>query len=158
MTVAGGQIVNRFDDTIRARTGTHQITGFINASRNHHRIMFGTDILKADINAHCAIGHNLNAAILQLLYALYHHIFFQLEARNTISEQSACAVVTIIDRDLHTGTAQHIGGSKTTRACANNSNRLTALSGRFDRLNPPFSPSGVCDVFLNGADGHRLMA
>ena len=158
LTVAGCQIINRFGDTIRAHARASQITGFINASGNHHRIMFGAEILKADVNTHCAICHNLNAAILQLLDTLHHNIFFQFKARNAIGEQAACAVVTIIDRDLQARPAQHISSGKATRACTNYANRLTALRGRFYRLDPPFGPSSICDVFFNRANGHCLMA
>ena len=105
MAVAGGQIVNGFHNSICSRARPCQISGLINTRGDNHRIMFATDLLKADVNADIAVGDDFDAALLKLGHALHNHIFFELKSRYTIGQKPSRTVIAIIYCDLHTSAA-----------------------------------------------------
>ena len=71
--------------------------------------MLSTDSIKGQIFADVTVHDELNASVFQLRDATHHDVFFQLEARNTVGEQTASAVVTIINGDLNALATKHIG-------------------------------------------------
>ena len=70
--------------------------------------MLRAQVLKRDIFADIAIQLKRHPAINQLLIAAHNNVFFQLEAGNTIGEQSTCPVIAVINRHLKPRPAQPI--------------------------------------------------
>ena len=111
--------------------------------------MFTADLIKAYVHAHIAVGDNFYAALFKLGHTLHHHIFFKLKSGNSIGQKPSRAIITIIDRDLHTGPAQHIGRSQSPWARADDADGFPAGRGGLNGLHPSLSPGGIGDIFLN---------
>ena len=119
--------------------------------------MFAADGVKRQVFANIAVQHKLHAAVFQLLHALHDDIFFQLEARDAVGQQTAPTVITVIHRNLHPLTAQRVCCGQTTGASPNDANTFTALDSWFDRLNPTVLECCVRNVFLNRPDRNSAM-
>ena len=115
--------------------------------------MFCTDISKADVFAYGCVQFELNTTQFKLFIAAHHNVFFQLEAWNAVSQQTASTVIAVINRDLQTRAAQNISCSQATRTSTDDSHAFSALNLRRDRKNPPLIPCSVCNIFLNRTDG-----
>ena len=152
--VAGSEIVDGPDDSLRPRAGGLQVAALVDAGGDDHCVMDGTDFLKRDILAHIAIEPDLHPALLKLVVAAHHHVLLQLEAGDAIGHQPARAVIPVIDGDLHACAAQHVRRRQSARPRTDDPHRLGALHARGNRLDPAFLPGGVGDVFLHRSDGH----
>ena len=120
--------------------------------------MLAVDRVEGDVLAHVAVQHEFHPAILKLADAVHHHVLLQLEAGNAVGHQPARAVVTVIDRDLHPGAAQRIGGGKAAGTRADDADAFRPFPRRTDRLDPTIVEGGVGDEFLDRADGDGAVA
>ena len=115
--------------------------------------MLSTDSIKGQIFANVTVHDKLDACFFQLTDATHHDVFFELEARNTVGQQTASAVITVINRDLNTLATKNIRRSEASRSSADDANGFTTLCRRNDRLHPTLFPRGVSDVLLNRTNG-----
>ena len=115
--------------------------------------MLATDGVKADVFAHVAIQHELDAALLQLIVAAHHDVLFKFEAGNAVGQQATRPVVAVIDRHLHARTAQHIRRCQPTGSGADDADGLITFHRGDDGFHPALLPRGVGDIFLDRANG-----
>ena len=153
-----GQVIQRLDDPGRSGARAAQVAALIHARRDQDGIVLGADVFERDILTNVAIHDKGHAAGLKLFVAAHHHVLFQLETGDAIGQQPAGTVIPVIDGDLHTGAAQHVGGGQTTRPCADDPHAFGAFLRWFDRLDPTLFPGRVGDVFFDRSDRHRAMA
>ena len=84
-------------------------------------------------------------------------MFFKLEIRDAVAEQTADAVVLFKNRDGVAGAAQLLCGSKARGAAADDGNTLaSSLLGRLG-VNPAFVPGALHDGTLDELDGNRRL-
>ena len=95
-------------------------------------------------------------AITQQLAAPLNDLFFQLKSGNTIDQQAADPVITVIDMYLIAAMPQHFRSGKTGRASTNDANRFRALMSRCRWLDPAFGKGRFGDMFFDRANGHRF--
>ena len=157
-TVADCQKINRTLKADSAHAGGLDIARLVHSGRDNDSVMLGTNIGKADIHAHIAVQLERDAAFGQLVVAAHHDVFFQLEPRNTISQQPASPVVAVIDRDLHASASQHVSRSQPPGAGTNDANRFGPLGMRLNRLNPTVFPCGIGDVLFHRPNSHCAVA
>ena len=115
--------------------------------------MFCTDISKADVFAYCCVQFELNTTHFKLFITAHHNVFFQLEAWNAVSQQTASAVIAVINSDLQTCTTQNISCGQTTRTSTDDAYAFSAFDLRRDRKNPTLIPCSVRNILLNRTDG-----
>ena len=120
--------------------------------------MLGAQLVERSITTHLEIEMKYDARSLQAIDPAHHHILFQLETGDAVSEQAACAIIAIVDVNLITGDTQLLGRGQSTRACADDADRLAAGRACFDWFDPAFGPGGIGDVFFDAANGNRAMA
>ena len=120
--------------------------------------MLCPDIGERDVLAHSAVHHEGDAGLLKLIDPPHHDVLFQFEARDAVGQQATAAIIAVIDRDLHTCAAQHVGGGKAAGPGTDDGDRFVTLLRRNDGFDPTFFPSGIGDVFLDRADGDGAVA
>ena len=119
--------------------------------------MLAANGVKCQVNADIAIQHKLHAAKFQLFDALHDHGFFQFETGDTVSQQPARAIIAVINGDLDTAAAQHIGCGQTAGASANDAHRFNAFSMGANGFDPAHFPRLVCQILFNRPNGNRAM-
>ena len=120
--------------------------------------MLPAQCAKGNIGANVAVQLHCHAALLKLVNTAHNNVFFKFEPRDTIGQQTACAVIAVIDSDLDALRPKPLSSSKTTRPRTNYAHAFGALLRWCNRCDPAVFPSGVGDVFLDGADGYSAVA
>ena len=110
-----------------------------------------------DVEADAAVGDNLQALGLHLLNAPVDDPLFQLEVWNAVSEQSAHAIRSLVERDRMSGARELLRAGQPRRSRAYDRNALSRLARGRLRHDPFFSPGVIDDVLLDQLDRDRIV-
>ncbi len=99
--VGSDQIIERGHDALRAAIpGASSLAWLVDAGGDEDGIMFRAQLIERGVTADFEIQLEFDAAIGEPLHAALHDFFLQLEVRDAVDQQSARAVVAVVDRDL----------------------------------------------------------
>src|SRR5690606_5260989 len=130
----------------------------VGAHAHEHGVVFGQQLLDADVPADLGIETELDAHAAEDFPAAAEHALFQLELGDTEGQQAADFRVAIEHHRGHAIAHQYVGTTKTGRAGTDDGN---ALAGGLDlgHIRTPAHGEGrIGNVFLHRADGHRAEA
>ncbi len=129
--------------------------GLIGAHAEEHRIVIFQQLFKLHVAAHFDVEFELNAHAGEDLPAAGHHLFLQLEGRNTKGQQAANLRMAIEYYRLYAVAGQHVGARQACRARADNGDALVGLLHAGQVRTPAHLERFIVDIALNVADGHR---
>ena len=158
LAVRNGEKIERRDDSLKPTAWRGNRPCLVDAGGNKHGVMLRAQIIQRRIAAHFEIRVENNAGILKPLHTAHDNVFLQLETGDAISQQSAHPVVTVIDMNVIASDAQIFRRRQSTRASANNANRLAARRPDLDGFYPALLPRRIGDVFFDRANRDRVMA
>ena len=145
-------------DAGQTAAGCFDVAGFVDAGGDQHAVVLCAQFIERRVAAHFEVRVENNAALGQPINAAHDDVFFQLKAGDAVSQQSAHAVVPVIDVDVIASDAEIFRGRQPARASADNTDRLPARFADRDGFDPTLGPCGVGDVFLHTADGDGAVA
>src|SRR5260221_5849562 len=143
---------------VQPGAGCRDITGLVDTGPNQHGIMLFAQLLELDAAANIGIAAKGDAGVAEMPDTSLDDRFIQLEIRDAIDQQAAKAVSAVIDGYLIADLTQLLGSSDAGRAAADDADRLRQFGLWANRAHPSFSPSGVGNVALDGADRHGPVA
>ena len=158
LAVRNGEKIERRDDSLKPTAWRGNRPCLVDAGGNKHGVMLRAQIIQRRIAAHFEIRVENNAGILKPLHTAHDNVFLQLETGDAISQQSAHPVVTVIDMNVIASDAQIFRRRQSTRASANNANRLAARRPDLDGFYPALLPRRIGDVFFDRANRDGVMA
>src|SRR5581483_2572399 len=97
LAVGGDEIIERRHDIAEADAGTRHRPRAIDAGRNEDGVVTRAQRREAHINAHCRIEMEVNTAFRQERVPARHHRLLELEIGNAVDEETADAIVAVID-------------------------------------------------------------
>src|SRR5690606_1699683 len=130
----------------------------VGAHAHEHGVVFGQQLLDADVPADLGIETELDAHAAEDFPAAAEHALLQLELRDTEGQQAADLGIAVEHYRGHAIAHQYVGTTETGRAGTDDGD---ALAGGLDLghiRTPAHGEGGVGDVFLHRADGHRAEA
>ena len=90
--------------------------------------MLFTQFFECDVHTNICVQLHINAAFRELICAAFNDVFFQLKGGNTVGEQTAHTIITVINRYLIARAAQTVRSGHTTRTGADDTNALRQFS------------------------------
>ena len=152
--VGGDQEVERLEHALRRVSGRLHLPCGIDAGRDQDRVMPCAQLGEADVPADVGVEHERHAAVREALHATLDDLFLELEIRDAVDQETACAVVAIINGDLVASCAKFVGRREAGRACADDADAFDAFAWGCDRLHPAAIPCRVGNVAFDCADRH----
>ena len=154
LPVGGCQKVQRFENARPVQTINPETARLVDTRRNQHRLMARPQLGKAQRCPYLGLIFEHDTARFEMREPPLDNVLFKLEARNTVNQQTAAAIIPVIDSDLIALAPQLLGRRQASRPRANDANALPTLAQWIDRHNPALLPSCVRNVFLDRTDRH----
>ena len=142
----------------RPTPGASNLARPIDAGGDQHRVVQHAQFFEARVAAEFETETEFDAAVDEPLHAPRDDVFLQFEIRNAVDEQSAGAVVAVVDRDAIAFAAQFFRSREPRRSRADDADMFAADMARLQRLHPAFAPRGVGQIAFDGADGDGAVA
>ncbi len=158
LAVAGGEKIERGNDIAETDAGGRDVARSVDAGRDEERVMARAQLGEARVAPDLELEMERDAALAQQSVAPLDHALLQLEVGNAVDEQTADAVVAVIDMDLVALAAKLFRRGKPARARAEDADRLPELARRPRRAHPAAREGILGDEFLDRPDGDRIEA
>ena len=127
----------------------------IGPDAEEHRIVLLQQVVELHVAAHFGIEFELNAHAGEDLPAAGHHLFFQLERRDTEGQQAADFRMAVKYHRLDAVTGQHVGAGEARRASADDRDGFTGRLHVGEIRTPAHLECLIVDIAFDVADGHR---
>jgi hypothetical protein len=151
------QIGHRGDDIGQATAGQRDLAPLIDAGRDQHRVVAGTQVVESRIASDFEFGVEADAAVGEAVGAPDDDRLIQFEVGDTIDQQPAKAIVAVVDVHAVALATQFLGRGQPARSGADDTYRGRPFTQWPQRSDPALLPRGFGDEFFDRADGDRAV-
>ena len=138
-------------------SGNRQITWHCRTGTQHYGIIFLQQCAGSKLYANLAVQDKFYTGVFQQLDAPLYQLFVQFHIRNTVHQQTAGTVGTLVNSNAVTGLVQLISTGKAGRSAADNRNLFAAALSRLIGFYQSMLEGVFNDILLNVANGNRIV-
>src|SRR5215472_13620402 len=144
-------------DPLELAPRNRQIARLGRAHRQYDCIVLRAHLVGVDVETDAAVGDDLEPFGFHLLDAAIDDPLFKLEIGNTVGEQSADAIRSLVQRHRMAGAGELLRARQSRRPRSNHRDALARFAPRRHRRDPFLGPRVIDDVLLDQFDRDRIV-